>query len=326
MNAHIVRSALCLTALGLAASCAAEGDPDRPGEEADQLDEDVPLDVDESVPTLPETAEAERFPAPQPESNLRAGCTFRNDYVTSVTVGEGYWGWWPTCFDWCPDAQQRSYAYSLWLKSEGLVGGADDSALNGVALDCYNKSDWAYRGYVQSQVGGFGGWTAAQYCAIQPVVGGEMKIESPQGSGDDTAANRLDAMCADGQWLEPQAYTSWGTWRGFVGCPAGTAVCGVKTRVELAGADDPSLNGGQCACCTFQVGRARCPRGHRVRGTRSRPAPGARRAAATSRRRCPARRHRPAASPQPGDQAHQRAGRGPNERLRSSRLGDMLLP
>lgn len=245
MNAYIIRSALCLTALGWTASCAEEEDLD--------LEGDAPLDADDGVPTVPEIEEADRFPAPQPDSNLRAGCTFRSDYVTSVTVGTGYWGDWPTCFDWCPDSHSRSYAYSLWLKSEGSIGSGDDSALNAVSLDCYNKSDWAYRGYIQSLGTHFGTWNV-DVCAAQPLVGGEMRIESPQGGGDDTAANDLEAACADGQWLNPTTYTSWGTWRGFVGCPAGTAVCGMKTRVEAwmaSAGDDTALNGVQFACCAF---------------------------------------------------------------------------
>ena len=43
MKTHIVRSALCLTALGWTASCAAEGDPDLPEAEEDQLEGGGPI-------------------------------------------------------------------------------------------------------------------------------------------------------------------------------------------------------------------------------------------------------------------------------------------
>lgn len=253
MKTHIVRSALCLTALGWTASCAAEGDPDLPEGEEDQLEEGGPIDVDESTPTVPEVTEAERFPAPELESNLRAGCSFRSDYVTTVTLGEGYWGAWPECFDWCPEAGGRSFAYSLWLRTEPSQGSNDDTGLNSVALDCYNQSNWAYRGFIDSYVQFFGSWTDPAVCATHPITGGEIRIETPQGGGDDTAANDVEAQCGNGQWLAPTTYTSWGTWRGFVGCPTGTAVCGMKTRVEanLGGQDDTALNGVQFACCNF---------------------------------------------------------------------------
>jgi hypothetical protein len=253
MNPHIVRSVLCVATLGWTASCAAVDDPDLPEGEADEIEEGELVEVDDGTPTVPKITEAERIPAPPLQSNLRAGCPFRSDYVTSVTLGEGYWGAWPECFSWCPEAQGRSFAYSLWLRSEPSQGSNDDTGLNAVALDCYNQSDWAYRGYIESFVQFFGNWTAAAVCDTHPIMGGEMKIESPQGGGDDTAANDLDALCANGQHLNPQTYTSWGTWRGFVGCPPGTAVCGMKTRVEskLGGGDDTALNGVQFACCNF---------------------------------------------------------------------------
>ena len=251
MNAHIVRSVLCVAALGWTASCAAEDDPLEG--EADDLEEDAPVEVDEGALTVPEVTEAERFPAPQLESNLRAACPIRSDYVSTVSLGEGGWGSWPECFDWCPEVQSKSYAYSLWLRSEPSQGSNDDTGLNAVALDCYNKSDWAYRGYIDSYVQFFGNWTDPGVCATHPITGGELKIESSQGGGDDTAANDLDAQCANGQWLNPTTYTSWGTWRGFAGCPPGTAVCGMKTKVEakVGSQDDTALNGVQFACCAF---------------------------------------------------------------------------
>ena len=120
--------------------------------------------------------EAERFPAPELESNLRAGCPFRSDYVTAVTLGDGYWGAWPECFDWCPEVGGRSFAYSLWLRSDPSQGSNDDTGLNSVALDCYNQSNWAYRGFIDSYVQFFGSWTDPAVCATHPITGGEIRI------------------------------------------------------------------------------------------------------------------------------------------------------
>lgn len=219
-------------------------------------EEEAILELAEAELPIEWVPDHETFPAPQEVGGeMKNGCAVRNDYYSTVTIGSGFWGDWAQCFDWCPEGQERSYAYSLRLRSEAAQGGGDDTALNGLKMDCYNKSDAVYRGFITSTVGPWGDWMSRQYClqTSTPIRSGQMKIESPIGLGDDTAANRLSAQCLGGQWLQPDAHTSWGTWLGVVSCPSGTAVCGVQTRVESSQGwgDDTALNGVRFACCTF---------------------------------------------------------------------------
>jgi hypothetical protein len=181
-------------------------------------------------------------------------CILRNDFVTEANLSSGYWGTWETCPSQCPDG---SYAYGITVRSEPTQGSGDDTALNGVRLYCFNRSDGRYRGYVDSNIGYWGNWGSYAHCSTyttsNPFRSGIMKLEPPQGGGDDTATNRVYAYCIDGDLAAPSAYTAWGNWQTRAYCPSGTAVCGIRTRVEapIGSGDDTALNGVLFACCEF---------------------------------------------------------------------------
>jgi hypothetical protein len=144
------------------------------------------------------------------------------------------------------------------LKSETPRGSGDDTALNGIELECRIQQSspyydaWSWR---RSSEGGWGSWLAyAQRCGKGNAIRGvRMKVESSQGGGDDTGANRLEYSCADGSIRSPDAYTSWGTWSEWKYCPSGSAICGIRTRVEgsRGSSDDTALNGAEFACCSL---------------------------------------------------------------------------
>jgi vitelline membrane outer layer protein I (VOMI) len=194
--------------------------------------------------------------------SIAADCIFpRTDYVFETTVATGQWGPWTVCPSFCP---ADTFVYAIQLLSEPSQGGGvrrgDDTALNSVALACYNRFNGIFQGYITSDSGPWGLWTDPAFCpgTNAPIVAAEMQVEPNQGGGnsnDDTAANDVRAWCADGTFLDPPAYTGWGTWRGQVACPAGTAVCGMRTRVEANQgggiSDDTALNGLSLICCTF---------------------------------------------------------------------------
>jgi hypothetical protein len=191
-----------------------------------------------------------------PSGETAKDCISRGDHVASITISDGNWGSWASCFDMCPPG---SYAYGVNLKSEAPVGSSDDTSVNAVSLWCYNRGSGAFTEFVESTQQGWGTWLDASYCAggsDNPIVSGNLRLEAPQGSGaDDTSANGLRFSCKNSSGVEETAVsnTGWGTFRGKVQCPAGTAVCGVKTRVEAnqGSGDDTALNGLQYACCTF---------------------------------------------------------------------------
>jgi hypothetical protein len=188
-----------------------------------------------------------------------------SNYVKHIEIGTGSWGAW-IMTEYCP---QGAYVYGIELKSEASVGTGDDTALNGVRLSCYDSS-LSYMGLGDTYSSGeFGSWhpraVTSPYGIGNPFVGGRMKIEGSQGSGDDdTAANQVALTAMNGVESVALAATSWGTWNAphplptndpnKFKCPANTAVCGVQVRREdhmgIHG-DDTALNGIRLACCTF---------------------------------------------------------------------------
>jgi Vitelline membrane outer layer protein I (VOMI) len=184
-------------------------------------------------------------------STQKACQVTRPDVVTSVTIGAGHWGSW-NCWDYC---SAGSYAYGVSQKSESPRGSGDDTALNGVRLDCYYKNNASPAGFVTSGQSGWGAWQpgafAQPFTTSNPFVGGRMRIEGPQGSGDDSAGNQVAMTAVNGVESLPSSMTGWGSWNSTTSCPLGTAVCGIQTRTEpnRGSGDDTALNGVNLACC-----------------------------------------------------------------------------
>ena len=191
---------------------------------------------------------------PEASGDTQKTCTIpRSDFVGNQTLGSGNWGKWQECYDFCPAG---TFVYQVSLRSESSSA-ADDTALNGIALACYNRTNGAYQGYITANWQDFGSWlawsTSNPYTVANPFVGGQMLIEGPI-SGDDTSANAVRLFSANGNTVQPAAHTSWGSWRSAVYCPAGTAICGLNTRIEAYQGsvwDDTALNGIAVACCRF---------------------------------------------------------------------------
>jgi hypothetical protein len=189
-------------------------------------------------------------------------CPTRSDIAplfSNPVIGEGPWGAWETCYHYCPAG---SFAYGLRLKSEPQQGSGDDTALNGVKLRCWNPTTGAFAGEVAAAESAWGSYLDYAECGPweEPLAGGEMRIEASQGSGDDTSANELIGWCHDpqlssGPLIFPPTHTHWGSLTQTRSCPIGSAVCGVRTKLEggLGGGDDTALNGVQFRCCNFSL-------------------------------------------------------------------------
>eukprot|EP00727_Mastigamoeba_balamuthi_P004796 m51a1_g14314 hypothetical protein (716) ;mRNA; r:1829-4875 len=164
---------------------------------------------------------------------------------------DGYWGDWGELAS-CPAG---AFAVGFVTKSEESQGVGDDSALNGVRLTCEGGS--AAEGPT-SLVAKWGTWDAPVACPAGYYVGAfQVLAEKPCGDFcDDTAANALRVRCRNraGQELAETEYhtmTSWGEWSQWYSCPAGTAVTGIRTRVEEAGSDATALNAIRLRCSPF---------------------------------------------------------------------------
>jgi len=233
----VLRTTVTL-ALALAAGCDGSGTGTEPGVVAPQ-----------PGAVSPETEIA----VSNVDASVKAACpVVRTDLVGTALVSNGNFGSWASCPSFCPAG---SFAYGLSHKSEPSQGGGDDTALNGIALNCNNRVTGAFTGSATSATGPWGSFLAVAMCpnTNAPLTFGNLQLEASQGIGDDTSANRISGTCKDGTQINPISNTAWGTWRGWVGCPAGTAVCGIRTRVEGSKGldDDTALNGVELQCCAF---------------------------------------------------------------------------
>lgn len=190
--------------------------------------------------------------------------TIARPYVKELTpVAHSHWGSWGTAM-FCPD---NSWAAGFGLKVEFDQGSIlDDSALNGVVLKCYDAAGNNVDGFnsVTSTVGGLGSWVSNIYCSGSNnfITGVRLRSEdgyrkrktshyTPGKGLDETAANNVDFSCAAGDKLDGNGMY-WGYYSDWETCPSGSAVCGLKTRVQAyegALVDDTSLNEIKVYCC-----------------------------------------------------------------------------
>jgi hypothetical protein len=212
---------------------------------------------DDGIGGVPVQISAEEFPAPQAAAagdGSKACVPPRADHVATVQVHGGFWGSYSSCMSYCPAG---SYTYTVFAKSESSQGAGDDTALNGVKLQCADLRTGAATGVITSKTGGWGSWGSG--ASVNPLLTGNpfttarMRMEGPI-AGDNTAANAIQMTALSGNTATPGGQRGWGDWQLFTTrCPIGTAICGINTRVEGSQGlgDDTALNGITFACCTF---------------------------------------------------------------------------
>ncbi|KAF4099026.1 vitelline membrane outer layer protein 1 homolog [Onychostoma macrolepis] len=147
----------------------------------------------------------------------------------------------------CPPG---TYAAGFSLKVEDPIDG-DDTALNGIRLHCVasNSMYSPNSASVQSAEGSWGGWKAIKWCPSGFLTAFQLRVESSQGGGDDTAANNINFKCGENE-LKGDG-TNWGDWGGWSERCDGKGICGIKTLVEepQGRGDDTALNDVHMYCC-----------------------------------------------------------------------------
>ncbi|CAH2272686.1 Hypothetical predicted protein [Pelobates cultripes] len=96
----------------------------------------------------------------------------------------------------------------------------------------------------------WGEWESIHWCLRGFIVAFTLRIEEYKTVGDNTAANNINVMCSEGEYLEGEGmiWGSYGAWSNR--CHNG--ICGIQTRVqENQGllADDTALNDVRFLCC-----------------------------------------------------------------------------
>uniref|UniRef100_H2LLD6 Vitelline membrane outer layer 1 homolog a n=1 Tax=Oryzias latipes TaxID=8090 RepID=H2LLD6_ORYLA len=107
-------------------------------------------------------------------------------YNLTVPYGN-QWGDWGQQ-DMCPEG---FYAAGFSLKVEQPQGSGDDTALNGIRLYCVNPQNKQQQVIRESAVGRWGEWTAVKMCETGYLASYMLRVEPPQGGGDDTSVNNI---------------------------------------------------------------------------------------------------------------------------------------
>ena len=145
--------------------------------------------------------------------------------------------------EYCPDG---GFATSFATKVEPKRGSGDDTALNGICLQCSTG------GEVCSKVERWGDWSTSSVSS-GGFNGADFSIEVSRGEkGDDTAGNLLVLYGANGEKYVTGHSNLFGTWQGRLNCAKGDVICGLKTKVEDdlgSGRDNTAVNGVELACC-----------------------------------------------------------------------------
>ncbi|KAM4675891.1 vitelline membrane outer layer protein 1-like [Discoglossus pictus] len=169
-----------------------------------------------------------------------------NSYELTISVSNGgELGKWGTMERCAPGTVAKGFS----LKVQPLQGLDDDTALNGIRLHCVRCQYPHLKTNISSTLERWGAWTATKWCPYGFLVQFSLRVEPPQGKGDDTGANNIMFRCSDESVLEGDGlkYGDYGKWSEK--CEFG--VCGIRTRVEenQDAGDDTALNDVQFECC-----------------------------------------------------------------------------
>jgi hypothetical protein len=115
--------------------------------------------------------------------------------------------------------------------------------------------------YKSGNGGSWGGWTLPVYCPPGTWAAGyTMRVEPPQGKGDDTALNAVALYCRDRYGNDMGRVSPhpgfWGNWVEGANCPRGAFLTYFRLKVEPSlgsGGDDTAANSVAFKCSTGHI-------------------------------------------------------------------------
>lgn len=112
------------------------------------------------------------------------------------------------------------------------------------------KNPWKRRHSDVTLRSGWGEWTKIQWCPGGFLTSFQLRVEPPQGNGDDTAVNNIRFVCSSADILVGFG-TCWGDWGDWSNKCQGKGICGIMTMVEEPQGigDDTALNNVLMFCC-----------------------------------------------------------------------------
>jgi len=123
-------------------------------------------------------------------NSISLRCRYPNSYATSKYLysRRGFWGYWgstPNCYG------TNNPVVGFAVLMESVQGGGDDTAANDIDLYCMDGQVLS-----ASKFTSWGSWTQKYMCPSGMAVAGlQTRVESCQGSGDDTALNGIGIYC-----------------------------------------------------------------------------------------------------------------------------------
>jgi len=150
--------------------------------------------------------------------------------------------------EWC---KKGSWADSIKVKMSHQQGGGDDTALNGIKLQCRKKSG-SRSNLIMSKSGPQGSWTSSEECKGNNFINAINFRFEGMNKEDSTGGNGLDFQCSDGNGYTGTSNDGFtGDWSGYQNCPDDSYVCGVQTKVKdyRKKWDNTALNAIRFFCC-----------------------------------------------------------------------------
>ena len=164
--------------------------------------------------------------------------------------------------DYCDTA---TYVHGFIQRVDNSHDFTDATSVNAVKLYCSHPiSEEMSEATPTSTVSEYGEWEANTMCQRNYYIVQFQMFAQPSGhySNDDSATNNIRARCrgpglsgTDMHIIEGIGFSHGGVWGDWsVTCGAGTAVCGIQTKVEpdqgFVG-DDSALGDLKLQCCEF---------------------------------------------------------------------------